>query len=165
MIVTRNLAWMHAELGDAEHARTLHEENLRRARELGNELVEATTLQALGLYAIDEGRIDEAISMLGRSLELDREMGVLVGVADALGRLALAFGTAGNAEAAVQLVARAEALCEEIGTRPSWVGEVLANALATARAQVDDAAFDQAWTRGASLSLDDAVALALSSGD
>jgi non-specific serine/threonine protein kinase len=60
---TRTLAWTYEELGDRERARALHEENLGRARVLGNEQLEATLLGALSMIAVDEGRVEEALSM------------------------------------------------------------------------------------------------------
>ena len=63
----RRLAWSYEELGDLDRARRLHEHNVRRARETGDEFIEARSLAVLATYALDEGRIDEAIPMLERS--------------------------------------------------------------------------------------------------
>ena len=52
------------ELGEDERGRALHDENLQRARALHNEHVEASTLGARAMIAVDEGRLDDAVSAL-----------------------------------------------------------------------------------------------------
>jgi len=47
LIATRSLAWACINVGDRERGRALHEENLRRARALSNERIEAITLGPL----------------------------------------------------------------------------------------------------------------------
>src|SRR5213593_4231009 len=49
-----NLAWKCYELGDRERARALHEETLRRGRATSNMRIEAISMAALAVYAIDE---------------------------------------------------------------------------------------------------------------
>ena len=61
---TRRLAWTHEELGDLERAQALHEDNLRRARATHADLIEAESLGVLAQYALNEGRIGEAVPML-----------------------------------------------------------------------------------------------------
>src|SRR3990170_1056528 len=64
---------------------------------------------------------------------------------------------------AARLLSRVEVLGEEVGGVPSWVGEMNEKTLTTIRAQLDEAAFAEAWERGQALSVDEAVALALDS--
>ena len=51
---TRSLGWTYHDTGDFARAREIHEANLRRAREVGNRAVEATTLGVLGTILVDE---------------------------------------------------------------------------------------------------------------
>jgi predicted ATPase/class 3 adenylate cyclase len=158
---TRYLAWMHNELGDRKHARALHEENLARARELGSEWIEASTLGALGEYAVDEGRMDDGVAMLGQSVRLFRDLGERERQAENACRFARALATAGSASIAARLLASAEALQEEIGAgRSQWVVEMNEGTLKAIRAQLDEAAFAEVWEQGRALTVDDAVALA-----
>jgi uncharacterized protein HemY len=41
LLATHHLAWVYERLGDPERARSLHEENLHRARATGNKRIEA----------------------------------------------------------------------------------------------------------------------------
>src|SRR5438093_10699793 len=74
LIANSNLAWVTGDLGDRDQEVRLEEDNLRLARELGNERMEAGTLATLGvLYAgildyparieRDEGRLAAAAAM------------------------------------------------------------------------------------------------------
>jgi predicted ATPase len=161
---TRYLAWMHNELGDREQARALHEENLARARALGAEWIEASTLGALGEYAIDDGRLDEGAAMLGQSVCLFRELGERERQAENACRFARALVVVGSPSIAAFLLASAEALQEEIGAgRSQWLVEMNERTLRAIRAELDDAAFAKAWKQGRALTVDDAVALAVDS--
>src|SRR5207248_3570305 len=57
-------AFICEKLGEYARARTLHDKNLRRARSCGNERVEALTLGALAMYAVADGRLEEAWAMV-----------------------------------------------------------------------------------------------------
>jgi hypothetical protein len=68
----------------------------------------------------------------------------------------------GRAHSATQLLARAEALREEIGAwLEAWVLEMDKKTLTAIRNQLDEAAFAKSWEEGKRLTLDQAVALAL----
>ena len=73
--VTRSLAWAHDLLGDRERARAVHEDNLGRARALRNEHYEAITLGALAMIAVDQGRLEDALSLLRENLPIYRDLG------------------------------------------------------------------------------------------
>jgi predicted ATPase/class 3 adenylate cyclase len=158
----RGLAWMHEELGDLERYRELTEENLRLARSLGDKRIEARALGALAMLALEEGQVSDARAMLEGAYRIDRDLGNLVFVGVDLARFAAIRTHEGKAQEAARLLARAAALHEEIGWTPeSWAAEEFQEARASVRAQLDEAAFAEAWARGRSLTLDQAVALAL----
>ena len=159
---TRMLAWMHDELGDRKRARTVHEENLERARALHDRALEATTLGALASYAIDEGRVDDARSLSTESLCIYAELGSQSGIAHQLFRCAGALAIAGKGRAAARLLSCAEALFEQMGTAmlPHLVAENEIT-LAAIRKQLDEGAFAEAWEEGRTLTADEAVALVL----
>jgi predicted ATPase/class 3 adenylate cyclase len=165
LIVTRELAWACITLGDRGRGRVLHEENLRRARALSNERIEAITLGALAMLDVEEGRVDESVvSMLKESHRLHLKLGDPLQTAFDVFRFAALLAAQGRAETATQVYSSADALCEEVGmSLHSWDPAFIDEMLSTIRAQLDTATFDEAWERGRTLTVDEAVALALDS--
>jgi predicted ATPase/class 3 adenylate cyclase len=160
----RGLAWMHEELGDRERFLELTEENLRLARSLGNKRIEARALGALAMYALDEGRLRDAVGMMADSYSIDRDLGNVVFVAVDLARFAAIRAHEGKAETAAQLLAKSEAMHEEIAWSPeSWVMEESDKTRRVIRTQLDEPVFAGCWEQGRRLTLDEAVALALES--
>jgi hypothetical protein len=148
-------------LGDRERGQALHEDNLRRARALGNEHIETSTFGALAMIAVDQGRVDDALSMLKESHRIHRDLGDPIGIVRDLSRVARVLAAVGRAETAARLLSGSMALYEELGAslRP-WLAEMNEETLATIRAQLDEAAFSGAWEQGRALTADEAVALA-----
>jgi predicted ATPase/class 3 adenylate cyclase len=158
----RTRAWMYEELGDKARYWALTEENLEHARAHGHRRIEARSLGALAGAAADEGRFDDAHALLSESCRIDLELGNLPFLRVDLVRFALASARRGRPGVAAQLLSRATALRDEMGySLESWMTLETEEALAAVRAQLDDAAFDEAWETGAKLSLDEAIALAL----
>ena len=166
LLATRALAWMCAELGDLERYRVLTESYLRGARATGNQRLEARALGALAGFGIKEGRTQEALSMLKEVYRIDRDVGEVSEMADDLCRIGEALAAEGRAGTAARLLSSSEALRREIGAGvPSYITETNAKTLTTIRAQLDEAAFAEAWEQGQELTPDEAVALALDDAD
>jgi len=164
LVATRALAWTCEELGDVDRSRALHEENLRRARATGNERMEARSLGSLGAIAGEEGRVHDALPMLKEAYRIDRDLGERLEIALDLCRFAFTLAVAGTPGRAARLLSRAEALREEIGASfPEWAARRNDQALSTIRTQLGEAAFAEAWKEGQALTVDEAVALALTS--
>jgi tetratricopeptide (TPR) repeat protein len=72
MQTSRRLAWSLEELGDIAGACEIHEDNLRRARDLGDVFIEARTLAVLASLHLDEGQVESAIPLLAESQRLRR---------------------------------------------------------------------------------------------
>ena len=159
MLVGRNLAWIHYELGERDRGRALHEENLRRARAVGNKRIEASTLQGLAWRAVDEGRPYEAISMLKQSYAINLELGERVSIADDLARLARAMLALGRHDATTTLLSAMHVLCLETGAAVE--GAETKRLLSIVQDELDEAAFAEAWERGQAMTPDEAVALAV----
>jgi predicted ATPase len=165
---SRRLAWSYEELGDVEHARAIQNDMLRRARASGDKFIEAKALSVLAQYDLDEGRVDETIiSNLKEAHRIYRERrdhadrywhGILVC------RFARALTLEGRATAAAQLLACFDALMEEIGVTfvEGWVRRMNDETLAAVHLHLDAAAVSEAWEEGRKLTVDEAVALALS---
>jgi predicted ATPase/class 3 adenylate cyclase len=163
LFASRLLAWAVEELGDRERAWGLIEHNLGWARALGDKNMEAQTLGAYAGMALDQGRAADAVTSLQEVLRIDRDVGAAFQTALDLTRFARALAVAGGSDPdAAALLSCAEALRQEIGAG-TWpfMAKIHEEALATIRTRLDEAAIADAWMRGAKLSADEAVALAL----
>jgi predicted ATPase len=163
LLVSRNLAATYASLGDGERARALYEDNLGRAQATHNDRMEASTLGALAMIALDEGQVEDAASMLTSSLRIHTRLGDVLDTAVDLCRFASVLARQGKAGTAARLLASFESLGEEVGIRRSGVAAMNETTLATVRTQLDDAAVAEAWQQGRKLTVGEAVALALDS--
>jgi predicted ATPase/class 3 adenylate cyclase len=162
LLATRLLAWMHFEQGDVARARGVHEENLRLARTAGNQRIMGTTLGALGEYDVREGKIADAIPKLKEAYEISRDLGDPAEIAVGLCRFAWALALDGRAEAAARVFARSLLVYEEMGVRvPAWVAPMSDECLALIRSQLDDSAFAVASEQGRTMSIEEAVSLAV----
>ena len=161
LLATDALAWTYGELGDGERRRALHMEVLGLARAQSNAGVAALQLGQLAQFALHDGKVEEALPMLGEALNLYRDLGSPLGIVEILLGFAEAYSLAGRAELAAQLLARSAELREEIGGGPAWWVEYKDKTLAAIHAQLDDATFAEAWERGRKLSVDEATTLAL----
>jgi predicted ATPase/class 3 adenylate cyclase len=165
LLATDGLAWTYGELGDHDRRRALHEDVLLQARAQSDDAVVALQLDQLAAFAREEGRLQDALEMLKESLRISRDLETPGGITESLCHFADLLAAEGRAETAARLLSRAEVLRKEIGGAPSWVGEVNEKTLATIHTQLDEAAFAEAWAQGQALTVDEAVALALDSGD
>jgi predicted ATPase len=161
------LAGAFMNLGDRERAHALFEQCLRKARTLRQENMEAATLQVLAKFALDEDRLEDAVTLAQRSLRIRCEVGSRrLSIAEALFRCASALAFAGHVKTAARLFGWSLAIREELGAglRPGFAAE-LERGRRAIRTRLDDAAFDEAWEHGRSLTVDEAVALALDPTD
>ena len=176
LISLRRLAATAFRLGDFAGSLELHEQIMRRARDAENELFLAISLCSLAGDALFEvgkqstgsspyaerySRAD-AIRMLAESTRLSLALGYQQMVGANLDRLARALVVAGYAEAAAEVLAKADALIEEFGDRElERDSDADEKTRAMIRAQLDEATCAQAMERGRALSSDEAAALAL----
>ncbi len=150
--------------GDLVRARSLLEESLALFREPDDRYLASRARLILGHVARLEGAYAEARSLYAWAITTLKELGNSWGIfylLEAFGHLALAEG---EPERAVWLWGAAKRLGEAIGT-------VLAPAeqpehergIAAARAALGEAAFAAAWAAGRAMTLDEAIACALTS--
>jgi predicted ATPase/class 3 adenylate cyclase len=162
LVARRTVAWANEMLGDVDRYRELTEENLARSRALGYKRMEARALGGLATEALREGRLEDARAMFEESFRIDLDMGFSMMVAVDLVRLAAVSTAEGDPETAARLLARANALREEVGySEELWMTEEREQGLASARSTLDDATFASAWDQGRRMTLADAVGLAL----
>jgi predicted ATPase len=165
-MATFNLRWALDELGERERAEMLAEENLVRARSIGSTNLEAGSLESLARYADDDGRYDDALSLKREALRLNFELGDTQHVLDGLGRIADTHTHAARGRLAAQLLSASLALHEEAGLVVAlYQRRRNEEMLVLLHEQLDEEAFDEAWEQGTTLTLDEAVALALGVAD
>ena len=102
------VAWMRDELGDVSGARALTEEVIRRARAAGNLRMQASSLSTLGVYALREDRVAEALPLLEESYRISRDLDDSEAYF-VLYRFAWALAIAGRAADAARVYSVAEA--------------------------------------------------------
>jgi predicted ATPase/DNA-binding CsgD family transcriptional regulator len=171
------LACAYRNRGERERAHALFEQCLRQAQGLRQAGMEAATLQALAKLALDDGRLEDGVSLAKRNLRISHELakrdlrishelGRRFNVGEALFRYASALALVGRVETATRLFACSSVIREEFGAglRSEFAAE-FDRARGAIREHLDDAAFDEAWEQGRSLTVDEAVALALDAMD
>ena len=153
---------MNEELGDIVRYRELVEEYLAGARAIGDERLEARGVGARAWWAMEEGRLDDALLDMKRSYEIDRGLGFSVFLAVDLVRFAAILVRQGRASEAAQLVARSDLLTMESGAgRESWMQKERHDTLALIRAQLSNAELEEALGHGRKLTVGEAAALAI----
>jgi predicted ATPase len=162
LAVTRGVAWVNEELGDIVRYRELVQEYLTGARAIGDERLEARGVGARAWWAMEEGRLDDALLDMKRSYEIDRGLGFSVFLAVDLVRFAAILVRQGRASEAAQLIARSDLLATESGAgRESWMQKERDDTLAVIRAQLSNAELEEALGRGRKLTVGEAAALAI----
>jgi predicted ATPase/class 3 adenylate cyclase len=164
LLVKRLLAWMHNELGEQAEATALHEEVVRSARASGNRRMEATSLGALGEYALEDDRLNEAVPYLATSARISDEIGERPELVVVIWRLARTLAKAGRAHDAARVYAAAEALRHDMGViEYPWMAPNNADTRRLLREQLSDDELDEASDLGGALSPREAIDLALTS--
>jgi len=162
LISRHNQAWITGELGDRDGERSLHEGSLAKARSLGNQSIEGEALAQLGMLARDDGRLGDATAMIRQAIRLTHQRGMVLDVAKNIGRLASVLVRLDQPERAATLVGSSEALTGGLGADVAWwAGERNIETIELATAKVPQTALEDAVAAGRTLTLDEAVALAL----
>jgi tetratricopeptide (TPR) repeat protein len=149
--------------GDIERATAVSEEAALMLRERTNRNhYLAEVLDNLGWAALLQGSSEHAKALFAESLGLRRELGDKLTTPNTLEALASAAAAQGEAERTARLYGVVEKLNEVIGT-PQDAGEdaLTGPYLAAARSQLDEAAWQEAWTQGRAMTLEEAISYAL----
>lgn len=158
-----NQACVASDQMEYAEARLLLQESLTIRRQLGDKAGLALSLNTLADVVLDEGKFAEARPLLDESLEISRELGDQTAIAyliEDYGGLAAAED---KPQKALQLTGFASALRESIGAPlpPSEQARV-DRMIAPARGIIPEASAASEWEVGRSLTLDQAIDLALS---
>jgi predicted ATPase len=148
--------------GDQTGATALYEESLALFRALGHGRATTVALSNLGHVAHDQGDEDQAGALYRESLTLYRGVGEKLGVASCLEGVALVDRTHERFERAALLYGAATSLRTAIGAPLPSVDRTAHDHTVTAlREALGEDAFAAAWAAGQALSLEQAIAAAL----
>ena len=151
------------EIGEYAAARQAFEECRDIYQSLGYKRGVALAIHNLGETALKMGEYANARELLRESLRIRRHVGLPRGYPYSFELLAHVNESEGRYEQAVQLLAAAETLRIRIGAPLEEVAQKHVTAvLARARAQLRDVAYELAWSKGAAMTTEQAIAIALS---
>ena len=153
-----SVAWYQ---GEYARASELFEKSLALFRELGDARNIASVLHDQGSVTLEQGHYDRATARFKESLALLKEQENKSDLAACLEGLARVAGMRGQPVPAARLWGAAEAIRASIGT-PLTARERETNegAVTAARAQLDEAAWQAAWSEGRAMALEQAIAYA-----
>jgi predicted ATPase/Tfp pilus assembly protein PilF len=157
-----NLAMVVCSKGDLRRAGKLTEESLALLRELGARGDVALGLCNLGWMALLQNDLGKAADLYRESLPLSWDAGLNPLVQSVLEGLACVAGAEGEAERAARLWGAAQALQEtkDIPRDADFLAEADAR-IATVRSGMGEEVWEEAWSKGRAMTLDEAVSYAL----
>jgi predicted ATPase/DNA-binding SARP family transcriptional activator len=158
-----NLGVTLLEVGEYGAARQVFEESRDIYQSLGYQRGVALAVHNLGETAYKMGEYANAREFLRESLGIRHHLGLPRGYPYSFELLAQVNESEGRDEQAVQLLAAAETLRDRIGAPLEQVARKHnVAALARARARLGAVAFELAWSKGSTMTTEQAIALALS---
>ena len=148
--------------GDQQRSKTLLDESLNTFREIGDRYGVASALGTLAILWYDQGHYERAMSVFKESLTIRAEIGDKHGVAECLEGLAKVARAENQLERAIQLSEAAATQREVLNIQPPASGKEQGDLeKARARGMLEDDAFPSACEQGRSMTLEQAIALAL----
>ena len=151
--------------GDLDGAREVMNERLEHARITGNHSVVSVETANLSMVERQLGNLDRAEALSLEALRMDSRTGDEMTVPWTINGLAAVTAAQGRLERAAMLLGMAESLLERAGGEwPPDEREQYEGTIATLAAGLSPAGLGNARSAGAAMSLDAAVAFALSRG-
>ena len=160
-----NLGYLAAVEHDYAQAAQYFEECLGLSRALGDTRGVALSLNNLGDVVYMQGDVTRAHVLLAEALTLSREVGWIEGTVESVEGIARAVAAKGQSRKAARLLAAAASLrrTTQDPLRPAEQADY-DKAVAAVREALGAEAFEAAWTEGAALSSEQAIAAALTTG-
>jgi non-specific serine/threonine protein kinase len=151
--------WQH----DDHRAAESYTGSVTLAREAGDEWLLSMALHNLAHVRQHQRERKQAAALFQESLRLSREHGIRVGIAYGLAGLGGVEAERGEPVRAARLLGAAAELFRTVSQKMQSVDQVeFERSVAAVRARMDEAGFAAAWAAGRAMSLDQAVADALS---
>lgn len=148
--------------GDHARAAALLEESLPSLQDAGDAVGTARALTGLGLVARQQGDFDRSQASFHEALQLAQEPGARLEVAQCFEGLAGLSSEQGHPHRAARLFGAAEALREAIGTGlPAGHDADHSRDVEAVRTRLAEQAFEEMWSAGRELDLEQAIAYAL----
>jgi predicted ATPase len=162
-----NLGDLMLRQGRLEEANAFNEEARSVFAEIGDESGEAIGHANLGYTALGSGRYEEALALYRASLESLHRRGIAVHGASALFGVALALAMGGEHERAALLLGAGTALFENTGAKVDWWMDstLREQTRAALEEHIPSDSLQTLFDEGATMTFDEAVALALESVD
>lgn len=156
------LGLVKRELGDYARAKALLEETLALAQELRDKWGTAFAQSNLGIVAWYQQDYPRAADLFAKSLRLRVEVGEKRGIVTSLVGLAAVAVAQGQGERAAMMFSTAEALREAIGVPlPPFIRSNYEQYVTATRTGLGERRFTEAWAKGQTMTLDEAIAYAL----
>ncbi|HEU5424716.1 MAG TPA: tetratricopeptide repeat protein [Nitrolancea sp.] len=155
------LGWAAHFAGDDRRALALLEEALGLFRALGHHQGRLDALASLGWVSLQGEDDERAAALFREALTLADESGYRAYAGDCLRGLGGLAGLRGEARLAAELFGAAEGLRERAGTPPYPSGAAYRRAAAAVRAELGDAAWEEATAAGRSRPIPETIAAAL----
>jgi tetratricopeptide (TPR) repeat protein len=160
------LAFLAQQQGDYDAARTLYDEDLALSRAWGDSHGVANALRGLGSLACNQRDIERATDFFKQSLRRFYDLRDVPCIGINTSWLAVIASAEDRGDRAAQLFAAAELLQQRSGVNlPAHVRADHDRRKAQVRSVLGEVAFEAARSKGASMTLDEAVALALDQTD
>lgn len=159
------MGWLVAVSGDIEDALSWFEKGFAVAESRGDRVLRSHAKFSAGAGRWAHGEPERAEQLLRESLQLSQPINDAWSVAQCLEIVAWLAGSNHDARRAAVLMAAAAAVARAGGSPivpMAHVGAFHAECERRAREELDPAEFEAAWSHGSSLSLDEAVAVAVS---
>ena len=157
-----NLGWLAIMRNEDARAEEALTESLALFREIGERRTTPYALNLLGLLAWRRGDRARASSLLAEGTRLSRDLGSRLAVVNSLTTLATVAIADAKSERAARLLGAVEALREKIGAPIQPIERPTLDAMiAEMRAALGEAKFAAGWEAGRCISLDEAIAEAL----
>jgi predicted ATPase/class 3 adenylate cyclase len=149
-------------MDDHDAAATALQESLALGRELDNLLIVSTALAHLGIASLFQCDAERAAALAAESLELCRDLGDKRTVIECLHALAGVAASEKRIARATTLSGAADALHEDIHAPPSPAERIIGEQfLGLTRAGLSEDELGAAWSRGRTMSVEEAVDYAL----
>jgi predicted ATPase/DNA-binding CsgD family transcriptional regulator len=147
--VIQCLGWIALSLDDNALAERYFTEGLQLSRSLQDPADAGRALYGLAAVTIVQSRYAEALTYLEEALTIVLELGDKFHIGGCLGILTWLAMEMGQPVLTAQLGGATDILLDALGAaKPAFFKQMMERCLAAARAQLDEATFTQAWTKG-----------------